>query len=224
VATGARDFLLWQLVDSGFPAGGFAHSGGLETSVRHGHVHDSESLLAFARRAMVQAGHTGLPLVTAVHRNVGALGEHDALCDAFLSSPVTNRASRAQGRALLMSSARSFPHIEFASVETRVRREQLPGHYAPTFGAVLNVLGAGLVETQRLFIFLAGRCVASAAVRLGVIGTYEAQALQTTLSHDIDQIITTCEHLLPLDIAQTAPLIELCQSTHGRLYSRLFQS
>src|SRR3954471_17932815 len=135
-------FLIWQLVDSGFPAGGFAHSGGLETSVRHGHVRDTESLRAFARRSMAQAGHAALPLVTAAHRNVRDLGELDALCDVFLISPVANRASRAQGRALLMSAARSFPHITFSSLEARVRREQLPTHHAPIFGAVLNLLGA----------------------------------------------------------------------------------
>jgi urease accessory protein len=86
------------------------------------------------------------------------------------------------------------------------------------------VLGANLLETQRLFLFLTGRCVASAAVRLGLVGAYDAQALQTILSRDIDAVITKYGCLQPLDIAQTAPLIDLCQSTHDRLYSRLFQS
>ena len=32
------NFLVWQLIDSAFPSGGFAHSGGLEATVQHGHV------------------------------------------------------------------------------------------------------------------------------------------------------------------------------------------
>src|SRR5688572_27307111 len=104
-----KHFLVWQLVDSAFPAGGFAHSGGLEASVHHGHVADSVTLRAFACQAIAQAGRSALPLVTAAHQNPEDLAELDRLSDAFLSSPVANRASRAQGRAFLTASARSFP-------------------------------------------------------------------------------------------------------------------
>jgi len=218
------NYLIWQLVDSGFPAGGFTHSGGLEAGVHQGQVTDAAGVCAFARQAIAQAGRSALPLVTAAHRSVAELGDLDELCDAFLINPVANRASRAQGRGLVTSSARSFPDSDLGPLETRVRGEQLRGHYYPVFGAVLNVLGVDLLETQRLFLFLTGRCVASAAVRLGLIGAYDAQELQTTVSKDIDPVITKCERLRPLDIAQTAPLIDLCQSTHDRLYSRLFQS
>jgi urease accessory protein len=217
------NYLIWQLVDSGFPAGGFTHSGGLEAGVHQGQVTDAASVCAFARQAIAQAGRSALPLVTAAHRSVPELGDLDELCDAFLINPIANRASRAQGRALVTSSARSFPDSDLGPLETRVRRE-LCGHYYPVFGAVLNVLGVDLLEAQRLVLFLTGRCVASAAVRLGLIGAYEAQELQTILSRDIDLVITKCERLQPLDIAQTAPLIDLYQSTHDRLYSRLFQS
>ena len=218
------NYLIWQLVDSGFPSGGFTHSGGLEAAVHQGQVTDRAGVCAFARQAMAQAGRSSLPLVTAAHRSVAELGDLDELCDVFLVNPVANRASRAQGRALVTSSARSFPLSDLELLETRLRREQLRGHYYPVFGAVLNVLGVELLEAQRLFLFLTGRCVASAAVRLGLIGAYEAQELQTVLSRDVDVVIATCARLQPLEIAHTAPLIDLCQSTHDRLYSRLFQS
>jgi urease accessory protein len=217
-------YLVWQLVDSGFPSGGFAHSGGLEASVHHGHVHDAESLRAFTRQTVVQAGRAALPLVTAVHREPQRLDELDQLCDAFLTNPIAKRASCAQGRALLTSTSRSFPYARIDALEARVRRDQLHGHHAAVFGAVLSLLGVALLDTQRLFLFLAGRGVCSAAIRLGLIGAYEAQELQTLVSGDIDLVIATCGQLEPLEISQTAPLIDLCQSTHDRLYSRLFQS
>ena len=44
------------------------------------------------------------------------------------------------------------------------------------------------------------------------------------LAPDIDAIDSTLRRARAGDIAQTAPLIDLCQSTHDRLYSRLFQS
>jgi urease accessory protein len=218
------NFLLWQLIDSAFPAGGFAHSGGLEASVHHGHVRDVAGVREFARQTVAQAGRAALPLVKTAHRDSQGINELDELCDAFLANPVANRASRAQGRALLTSTARSFHHAGLDSLETRVRHEPLRGHYAPIFGAVLNLLGVDLVDTQRLFLFIAGRGVGSAAVRLGLIGVYEAQDLQAMLGDDIDFVIETCGDLEPFDISQTAPLIDLYQSTHDRLYSRLFQS
>ncbi len=97
------NFLLWQLIDSGFPSGGFAHSGGLEANALHGHVEDAAGVLTFARQALAQAGRSALPIVTAVHQDPGRLVELDRLSDVFLSNPVANRASRAQGRALLPS-------------------------------------------------------------------------------------------------------------------------
>jgi hypothetical protein len=102
-------FLVWQLVDSGFPAGGFAHSGGLESSVHHGQVADADDVLPFARHALTQAGRSALPIVTAAHQTPGHVAQLDRLSDVFLSNPVANRASRAQGRAFLTSVTRSFP-------------------------------------------------------------------------------------------------------------------
>lgn len=217
-------FLVWQLIDSGFPAGGFAHSGGLEASVQHGHVADAAGVGAFARQALLQAGRGALPLVSAAHREPDTLGELDRLSHIFLSNSIANRASRTQGRALLSSVASSFPHAHLASIEERVHEERLCCHYAPLFGAVFDILGVDLLDSQRAFLFMSVRGISSAAVRLGLIGAYEAQELQTLLSPDIERTIARCGSLPPTAIAQTAPLADLCQSTHDRLYSRLFQS
>ena len=217
-------YLIWQLVDSAFPAGAFAHSGGLEASVQHGHVRDAATMRAFARQTIAQAGRAALPLVTAAHRDPESLVELDKLSEAFLSNTVANRASRAQGRALVMSVARSFPSPQLEALEQRIRREDLFGHHAPVFGAVLAMLGVDRRQVQQLFLFLGSRSICSAAIRLALIGAYEAQELQAALGRDIDAAIDAYGTLGPHDISQSAPLIDLCQSTHDRLYSRLFQS
>lgn len=217
-------YLLWQLVDSAFPAGGFAHSGGLEAAVQHGAVTNSDSLRAFVHHAITQAGCGALPLVSGAHTNSADLGELDALCDAFLTNPVANRASRVQGQAFLSTCQRSFPGAAIEAVGDTVRAEKLVGHHAPLFGAILSVLGVDRLDTQRLFLYLGSRSVISAAVRLGVVGAYDAQQLQAAIGEQIDRTIERCGHFTPLEIIQTAPLIDLRQATHDRLYSRLFQS
>jgi urease accessory protein len=217
------DFLLWQLADSGFPAGGFAHSGGLEASLQHGEVTTSDELWAFVCDVLVQAGHGALPLLTAAHAGED-LGELDALCDAFLNNPVANRASRAQGQALLSTCGRSFPRIVTAALQKSIGRRAPCAHHAPIGGVLLRTLGIDRLQAQRLVLYLTSRGVVSAAVRLGVIGSYEGIRLQTAMAPEIDRLIERCGHLSPLDITQTAPVVDICQTTHDRLYSRLFQS
>jgi urease accessory protein len=218
------NYLLWQLADSGFPSGGFAHSGGLEAAMQRGFVRDRASVRAFAEHAVLQAARGALPLASAAHRDQARLTELDRLSDAFLSSPVANRASCAQGRALLSSAVRSFPDAPLAAIEDRVRLDALAAHHAPLFGTIMRALGLELGDAQRLFLYSSARAVGAAAVRLGLIGAYDAQELQTSLAPRFEQMMERLGDLDPLDISQAAPLIDLCQSTHDRLYSRLFQS
>ena len=84
--------------------------------MQHGHVADSAGVRAFARQSLAQCGRSALPLVTAAHRCPEDVAELDELCDVFLSNPVANRASRAQGRALLTAVARSFPDAQIAAI------------------------------------------------------------------------------------------------------------
>ncbi len=69
-------------------------------------------------------------------------------------------------------------------------------------------------------------CAASSppAIRLGIVGPMEGQALQHRLSPVAGEILATCEVLTVAEATQTAPLLEIWQGTQDRLYSRLFQS
>jgi len=208
-------WLVWQLVDSAFPAGGFAHSFGLEAAWQQGEVNGA-SLPAFVRDAIAQAGHSGLPFVMAAHGEGSSLAVIDVRCDAFLRNPVANRASRVQGRAWAGTVARSFPSVDVRAVGFR--------HFAPVFGASLCALGVERDETARMFLFGTARGTLSAAVRLGIVGTNEAQRVLAERGEDLDRIIRRCGDLAIDDAAQTSPLMDLWQASHDRLYSRLFQS
>jgi len=208
-------WLVWQLLDSGFPAGGFAHSFGLEAAYQQGEV-DAASLPAFVRDAIAQAGHGSLPFVLAAFDHPPSVGLVDERCDAFLRNPVANRASRVQGRAWLGAVRRAFP-----AVDVRAGAHQ---HMTPAFGASLNVLGVTRLDTARMFLFGVARGTLSAAVRLGIVGTNEAQRVLSERGDDLDRTIQRCIDLDVDDAAQTSPLIDLWQASHDRLYSRLFQS
>lgn len=217
------NWLVWQLADSAFPAGGFAHSYGLEAAWQQGEV-DASSLPAFVGDTIAQAGHGGLPFVMAAFDDPDSLLAIDERCDAFLRNPVANRASRVQGRAWAGTVERSFPREAVHSLTAAVRARPGHRHFAPVFGATLRALGLERNEAARLYLFGAARGTLSAAVRLGVTGTTDAQRILSERAGDLDRAIARCSDLAIEDAAQTSPLIDLWQASHDRLYSRLFQS
>jgi urease accessory protein len=220
--TPEHPWLLWQIADSAFPTGGFAHSGGLEAAWQSGEVASAIELHRFVSDAIRQAGHAALPLLNAAHRSPARLDELDEIADTFLTNAVVNRASRVQGRAYAATCARVWPAAALQALDAHARRG--PGHYAPIAGAAARALDLPLDSAQRLFLYQTARGMLSAAVRLGIVGPYEAQRLQLDAASMLDAVLHRCRDLDEGDLAQTAPLADILQSTHDRLYSRLFQS
>jgi len=216
-------WLVWQLADSAFPAGGFAHSFGLEAAWQQDEV-TGASLPSFVGDAVAQAGHGGLPFVLSAHEDPADLPAVDDRCEAFLRNPVANRASRVQGRAWLGTAERAFPAPAVRKLCESIRSTGGPRHFTPAFGATLRALDVDRQETARLFLFGVARGTLSAAVRLGIVGTMDAQRMLSERSADLDRTMERCGHLAIEDAAQTAPLVDLWQASHDRLYSRLFQS
>jgi urease accessory protein len=98
------------------------------------------------------------------------------------------------------------------------------GHYAPIFGAVTRSLKLPRFRAAHLFLFQQMRGLIASAIRLGIIGPLEGQTLQHRFTPIGMEILAQCDGLTVSDAAQTAPLLEICQGTQDRLYSRLFQS
>jgi urease accessory protein len=238
------DWLIWQLADSAFPTGGFAHSGGLESARQQGEVRNGSELLSFLKACLHQLGRSAMPLVAAAHAEPERLDEFDVLCDAFLSNHVTNRASRLQGKAFYSSVERVFRGRTKSGISPSMddegsrRREEADSnsngagfapalryaHFAPVFGALTRMLDIPAETARRLFFFTHLRGLLAAAVRLNLVGPMEAQSMQHRLAALADGILAASAQLTPEDLAQTSPLLDLWQGAQDRLYSRLFQS
>jgi urease accessory protein len=109
---------LLLLADSRLPAGGHAHSGGLEAAATAGRVDGMSGLEGFLRGRLATAGLASAGLAAAACQHAAAVAggavprwaDLDAEAAARTPSPAQRRAARAQGRALLRAARAAWPH------------------------------------------------------------------------------------------------------------------
>ena len=218
------EWTFWQLADSAFPSGGFAHSAGLESAWREGLVTDAESLARFLETLVQDTSRGALPFLIAVHTGDQPLIRVDEWCDAFISNHVANRASRVQGRSFLAAAEAAFGFPEIVELRDRVAAGELVGHQAPLVGRVTSLLSLPLRRTVAWYLYTQLRDVVSAATRLNIIGPLAGQSLITRFGRFVQHEADEAMHRRVDEVAITSPMMELVATRHDQLYSRLFQS
>jgi urease accessory protein len=204
------------LGDSRFPAGGHAHSGGIEPAVTAGTVTGLQTLEWFLRGRLRTAGLVAAGLAAAacagVQRNVapgesaafvrddGFLAELDAEADARTPAPAQRAASRRQGRALLRAARVVWPAAPGlaslaasaganAGAASAMRAEYRAGpHHAVVLGAAAAAAGCAPAEAARIAAYQAVAGPVSAAVRLLALDPMRATGILAGLTSDIDQV------------------------------------
>ena len=222
-----RNWLILQLTDSAFPTGAFAHSGGLEAAWQSGETPAAVELTAFLSASLQQASKATAAIVAMAGRAPERFAELDDFTDTMLLNAVANKASRAQGQALLAAASRVFPEYRFNSGATGrgTPRPVTPNHLSPVFGLVHATLGIDATTAVSDFLFVTLRGLVSAAVRLGIVGPLEGQTLQFEIAKGSDAWVETALSIEDVaDIVSTAPLLDYYQSLQDLLYSRLFVS
>lgn len=241
------DAALLLLADSRLPAGGHAHSGGLETAAAAGVVRDVVTLAAFLRgrlattglvtagvaaaacayaresaaRARPDAG-ADTPPIEASPADLAGWAGLEAEADARTPSPAQRRASRAQGRALLRVARATWPG---PVLETLAAASGGP-HHPVALGAAVAAAGGAPGRAAQIAAYGAVTGPASAAVRLLGLDPLGVHRVLAGLAGRIDAVAEeAAEAVRAGDLpAASAPALDVFAELHQRAELRLFES
>ena len=215
---------LLQISDSTFPSGGFAFSNGLETLVEEQMVQDALALGAFLE-SQVLPRWAGMDRWFVAHAFKGAgdlegLVELDRLCEAHVAVDALGEASRRMGLAMLTTHARigtdgAGPYRDL------IAQGAVPGHLPIVQGLIGAGLGLSGDAVESASLYAATNGVLAAAVRLGVTGALEAQALLARASGPMADLLAEPLGDLPRSFT---PLADIAVSRHAGHAGRLFAS
>jgi urease accessory protein len=233
---------LLQLADANFPSGSFAFSNGLESLAKLGYVKSMEGFRQYLACHLEQIASAESPFLNSAFaaatlparaRTVPAPGPArfpEAFAaiarewDAWVFLPSPRRASLSQGQAWsrAMEASRVEPAVH--AVRPWFAENGLPLHFLMAFAATLAAAGFALADAQDLLLHMALRDQLGAAVRLGLLGSLQAQKLHR--EHiAVGECLRTARALWThADAVRAAPMIDLGQASHAHLYSKLFQS
>lgn len=210
---------LLLLTDGRFPAGGHAHSGGIEAAVMAGRVTGVDTLAVFLVGRLTTAGRVAAALAAAAATDTHDLSDLDAEAAARIPSPALRHASRVQGRQLLRTARAVLAY------------ERLPDelHHPVAMGMVSAATpGLGPVDAARWAAYDAISGPAGAAVRLLGLDPFRAWGLVAALLPEAEAIATeaaagafgSLDHLPSC----SAPLLDIGAEQHAASEVRLFAS
>ena len=209
---------LLVLADGRLPAGGHAHSGGLEAAVAAGRVRAVADVGGFLLGRLRTTGFVSAAFAASACARTEKCFDLDLGLDARTPSPALRRASRAQGRALLRAGRAMW-------TMPAIGREP---HHPVALGALAAAAGLGPLEAAVAAAHGAVSGPASAAVRLLGLDPYAVHALLAGLAPEIDRIAADAAARTddPVDAlpAAGAPLLDIGAELHATWEVRLFAS
>ena len=193
-----------------FPVGAFSYSGGLETAIARGAVHDRDSLADWLTVSLLN----GTAFTDAVClRAALAGGEVNDLCLALCAGAERYRETTELG-------------VAFANVMRETQDVDLPEGLAYPVAVGLAARAFGLAPQATLAAFLQGFCMnqISVAVRAVPIGQIEGQSCLRSLMPVIERALETVMVTSPDEMGSFALAGDLCALEHETAEQRIYRT
>jgi urease accessory protein len=221
---------LLQLGDGLFPAGGFAHSFGLETYAQDGRVRDRDGLEAFVTAHLEgSAGPADAVAVAIATRlattsDLAAWSALDARLDAMKSVPEFRAASRQMGRQTARVAAALDGDTFVASLARAIDEGLTPGHHAAVFGAAAGRWGAEPEAAAAAYLYSTAALLVGAGLRLLTLGQLDGQRVLAAMRPRVTRLAAAAAQATVEDMWTFTPALELAGLRHASLDMRLFRS
>ncbi len=224
-------FTLFQIADSAFPSGSFAHSYGLETLFEN---RGRDTPLGELRDAIAGAWRRQLASLDAVAgiRAWAAMkgGDVDTAVTIdrdLLSTKIARElreASVATGRSFLSVARTIVVHAGLEAFADQAERGQTPGNFSVAFHVTAAAAGVEARAAATAYGYQSVAQMVSSLVRLGLLGHRHAQSMLASFGSEIMAGIDAALADPRRDPSSFAPALEIASMRHERQYSRLFRS
>lgn len=217
---------LLLLADGRLPAGGYAHSGGLEPTVQTQGLVNAADMESFLRGRAATTGLVAASFAAAACKATYAgrralLYELDSQLDARMPSKAARTVSRTLGRQLLRAVANIRPSLFFDTL-----RQDL--HHPILYGAAAAAFGLGVREAAQIVLHESVAGPAAAAVKVLSVDPFAVHAALARSSDMLDTLAyaaaghaDTPPEELP---ALGTPLLDIAAERHRNSGVRLFAS
>ncbi|HEV8585706.1 MAG TPA: urease accessory UreF family protein [Methylomirabilota bacterium] len=222
--------VLLQLGDGLFPAGGFAHSFGLETYAQEGRVRDRAGLEAFVTAHLEGAAGPGDAVAVAVATRLAPSGDLAAWCnldarlDAMKTVPEFRAASRQMGRQTARVATAVADGAFLAGLARAIDDGLAPGHHAAVFGAVAGAWGVAAEPAAAAYLYSTAALLVGAGLRLLTLGQLDGQRVLAAARPLIARLAADAARATADDMWTFTPALELAGLRHASLEMRLFRS
>ncbi|MEU2898764.1 urease accessory protein UreF [Streptomyces sp. NPDC001273] len=219
---------LLVLADGRFPAGGHAHSGGMEAAVASGRVRDTAGLEAFCRGRLHTAGLVAAGLAAAAADGYDALLLDEA-ADTRTPVPALRRVARRLGRQMMRAARATWPS---ADLDHLAHHRPEGAHQPVVLGVTARAAGLTPLDAAQTAAYESVGGPAAAAVRLLSLDPFDATAVLARLAHELDAVADTAANAARRTAAEgvaalpaaSAALLDITGEQHAAWTVRLFAS